>query len=180
MSRLRGMCEDQPAAYWNTFNAGNLVAFRLCAICPLPAAGKCGPELEPVGMIVDGVPYDDHGHALERCPSCGYPMPRRKGYRNGACNRKKCPAGAKRSRRQAKAAVDAAKATGKVRRPSMFIAEITELTLAGMSRADIAAELQLNPRGVREVQTKNGLTGARLADTLAHAAATTTTSRKAQ
>lgn len=179
MSGLRGMCQGQPSTWWNTFNPGNLDAFKLCAICPLPGAGRCGPGLEPVGLIVAGVAYDDSGQALEQCPKCKYPMPRRKGYRNGVCTRKACPDGVKRTRRERKAATDAAKAAGKVRRPSMFLAEITELTLAGVPRADIAAQLQLNPRGVREAQTRLRLTGAALAKAITCPTTKTTTSRKA-
>ncbi|MFI7608709.1 hypothetical protein ACIBTV_26675 [Micromonospora sp. NPDC049366] len=168
-----GLCVGQPSTYWNTFNAGNLRAFELCAVCPLPAAGECGPQLEPLGLIVAGIAYDDKGVALARCPKCHYPMPRRKGYRNGVCGRAACPDGAKRRKRQQ------ARAKAGIRhKPSMFREQIRELTLARVRRADIAEQLRLTPRGVREIQYQLGLTGEKLARALAEHQESTT-SRKA-
>ncbi|MBQ1047788.1 hypothetical protein KBX50_04700 [Micromonospora sp. C51] len=174
-----GLCVDQPAAFWNTHHKGNLRAFELCATCPLPAAGRCGPHLRPVGLIVAGVAYDDQGHALRRCPKCGYPMRRQLGHRYGVCSRAACPDGNRRRKRQQDAAT---RALGRTRhKPALCQAEITALTLAGKPRAEIARQLQLSPRGVRAAQARWGLTGKALAQALAeHASTTTPTSRKAQ
>lgn len=71
-------CETRPEDWWEFGDDGNRLAVLLCATCPgclFVTAGQprgVVTHWNPRGVIVDGVPYDDHGRRHALCP-CGYP-----------------------------------------------------------------------------------------------------------
>ncbi|WP_174527664.1 hypothetical protein, partial [Micromonospora maritima] len=149
-------CRGKNPTWWDTGNEGNLQAFATCQTCPLPAIGECLPYEGATGVIIAGVAYDDRGRALTRCPDCWFPMPITSEAPQGQCKRRSCPANG-----SLPVALDS-------NRPRDYQQQITEMTLAGVTRSDICARLNLRERGVRHAQERWGLTGAKLA---AHRAA---------
>lgn len=144
-------CAGKNSVRWNTGDEGNLYAFAICGACPLPALDECAPYIGVRGVIVAGVAYDDVGHALETCPGCWFPMKRSTEAPQGECKRRSCP-----TNEGLSTDLDS-------HRPSEYRQQITELTLAGVTRREICARLNLRERGVRHAQERWGLTGAKLA-----------------
>lgn len=147
----RAACHGKDSTWWDTGNEGNLQAFAICAGCPLPALGRCRPYPGITGVIVAGVAYDDRSRALRRCPGCWFPMPISSEHPKGECKRRSCSTNG------------ALPAHLDSNRPRDYRLQITEMTLAGVTRREICVRLNLRERGVRHAQERWELTGVKLA-----------------
>jgi len=63
------LCRSVPAEYFDTGDAGNSLAVRICARC----TGCPDDDPEPHGVIRHGVAYSDAGKPLPPCSNCGNP-----------------------------------------------------------------------------------------------------------
>lgn len=83
MARGKLMCEGRDPRMWEVGDPRNPEAIGLCRRCP-----GCPPtELDPLGVIRDGIPYNDRGRPLPLCPECGQPNQQYRGGKVGPCGR---------------------------------------------------------------------------------------------
>lgn len=119
-------CVTNPAEWWDTSHHNNGQAIGLCnKQCPLKTRCAADPD-QPIGVIRAGVPYDDHGRAMNTCKNCDYPLPAWNGLVRKMCNH--CPRDA---------------------RPIDHHQRIAELRDQGRSYAEIADEIGAHPEAVR-------------------------------
>ncbi|SCL12817.1 hypothetical protein [Micromonospora inyonensis] len=64
-------CVTHDPQWWDTGNAGNPEAIKLCGTCPWQ--NQCTPAdgLDAAGTIRAGIPYDDYGKVAPGCTACG-------------------------------------------------------------------------------------------------------------
>ena len=81
---MTALCVGRDAEWWDSLNDGARLAFAICRVCPT-RFGCLNRGPRAVGVIRGGVAFDDFGHPLAICPTCGYPRTGRPGLTCSRC-----------------------------------------------------------------------------------------------